>query len=177
MSPQAPVQLRLIAEVVGVAHRLGIPVWLRGGWAMDFYLGRVTREHRDIDWFVDVDAAELLVAELEACGFVVGPGVPTGVQRDLVTDGEDVSFALVGRDADGHAVVPSGPYAGERWPVGMLGKRIGRIGEQSAPVIEPAAQVEIKTMMPVWVPDMPRREKDLADIELLNAAIRADPPA
>ena len=177
MSQQAAVQRRLIAEVVDVAHRLGIAVWLRGGWAMDFYLGRVTREHRDIDWFVDVGAADLLVSGLEACGFVVAPGVPTGVQRDLVKDGEDVSFALVGRDADGYAVVPAGPYAGERWPVAMLGKRVGRIGEQSAPVIEPAAQVEIKAMMPVWVPGMPRREKDRADIELLDEAIRSDPTA
>jgi hypothetical protein len=174
VSQQGSAQLRLIAEVVDVAHRLGIPVWLRGGWAMDFYLGRVTREHRDIDWFVDVDAAELLVAALEACGFVMVPGVPTGVQLDLVKEGEDLSFALVGRDAGGRGVVPAGPYAGERWPVGMLGERIGRIGEQMAPVIEPAAQVEIKAMMPVWVPGRPRRAKDLADIAILEAAIAAD---
>jgi hypothetical protein len=174
VSPQASVQLRLIAEIVDVAHRLGVPVWLRGGWAMDFYLGRVTREHRDIDWFVGVAQADGLVAALEARGFVALPGAHPEIQRDLAKDGEDVSLALVGRDADGHAVVPAGPYAGERWPAGMLGERIGRIGEQSASVIEPAAQVEIKTMMPVWVPGMRRRAKDLADIALLEAAIDAD---
>jgi hypothetical protein len=174
VSQQAAVQLRLIAEIIDVAHRLGVPVWLRGGWAMDFYLGRVTREHRDIDWFVDVADADRLVTALEERGFVAVPGPPAETQRDLAEDGVDVSLALVGRGADGHAVVPAGPYAGERWPVGMLGDRTGRIGELSAPVIEPAAQVEIKAMMPVWVPGMRRREKDLADIAVLEAAIEAD---
>jgi hypothetical protein len=135
----------LVAEIVEVAHRFGIPVWLRGGWAVDFYLGRITREHRDIDWFVDVAHADRLVAALEDRGFAPVPGVPPQTQRDLAKDGEDVSFALVGRESDGQAVVPAGPYAGELWPVGMLGERVGRIGEQAAPVIEPAAQVEIKT--------------------------------
>jgi hypothetical protein len=143
---------------------------------MDFYLGRVTREHRDIDWFVDAADADRLVTALEERGFVAVPGAPPETQRDLAKEGEDASFALVGRDADGQAVVPAGPYAGERWPAGMLGERIGRVGEQSAPVIEPAAQVEIKAMMPVWVPGMRRRAKDLADIALLEAAIHADRP-
>jgi len=141
---------------------------------MDFYLGRVTREHRDVDWFVDVAQADRLVAALEERAFVTVRGAPPETQRDLAKDGADVSFALVGRDPDGHVVVPAGPYAGERWPVGMLGERIGRIGEQPAPVIEPTAQVEIKAMMPVWVPGMRRRAKDVADIALLEAAIDAD---
>ena len=44
-------QLSAIADLLAVARELGASVWLRGGWAMDFFLGRVTREHLDIDWF------------------------------------------------------------------------------------------------------------------------------
>ncbi|RKR92448.1 hypothetical protein BDK92_6889 [Micromonospora pisi] len=33
-------QLEAIAEVVALAERARIEVWLRGGWAMDFFLGR-----------------------------------------------------------------------------------------------------------------------------------------
>jgi hypothetical protein len=43
-------QLRLIADTVAMAERLGVQVWLRGGWATDFFLGQVTRDHVDIDW-------------------------------------------------------------------------------------------------------------------------------
>lgn len=38
-------------------------------------------------------------------------------------------------------------------------------------VISPADQVEIKQMMPVWVPGRPRREKDIADISVLLTAL------
>lgn len=52
-------QLSAIAEVTA----LGIDVWLRGGWAMDFFLGRVTRPHRDVDWFAwSSDAVRLAAA-------------------------------------------------------------------------------------------------------------------
>ncbi|GAP52560.1 aminoglycoside adenylyltransferase, partial [Streptomyces azureus] len=44
-------QLRLIGETVEFAKALGVEVWLRGGWAMDFFIGEPTRDHEDIDWF------------------------------------------------------------------------------------------------------------------------------
>ncbi|MFJ2781433.1 nucleotidyltransferase domain-containing protein [Kitasatospora sp. NPDC087315] len=42
-------QLAQIAETVGLARRLGVRVWLRGGWAMDFFLGELTRDHGGMD--------------------------------------------------------------------------------------------------------------------------------
>lgn len=44
-------QVQLIAEIVALSGPLRAPVWLRGGWAVDFFLGQVTRDHVDIDWF------------------------------------------------------------------------------------------------------------------------------
>ncbi|MFF4898183.1 nucleotidyltransferase domain-containing protein [Streptomyces sp. NPDC001068] len=44
-------QLRLTGETVEIAKALGVEVWLRGGWAVDFFIGEVTRDHADIDWF------------------------------------------------------------------------------------------------------------------------------
>jgi len=41
--------LRLIADTVTISHRLGVQIWLRGGWAMDLFLDHVTRDHGDID--------------------------------------------------------------------------------------------------------------------------------
>ncbi|BBH70441.1 hypothetical protein ACTI_71260 [Actinoplanes sp. OR16] len=53
-------QLAAIAEVAA----LGIPVWLRGGWAMDFFLGYVSRPHRDVDWFAWAADADRIAAAL-----------------------------------------------------------------------------------------------------------------
>jgi hypothetical protein len=51
-------QLDAINHILEVLEHLEIPYWLFGGWAVDFYAGRVTREHSDIDiaiWLSDLD--------------------------------------------------------------------------------------------------------------------------
>ncbi|MFI6763866.1 nucleotidyltransferase domain-containing protein [Micromonospora sp. NPDC050417] len=164
-------QLEAIAEVVALAERERIEVWLRGGWAMDFFLGTRTREHLDVDWFCWAADAWRLTVALAELDFR-----PTGTaarerQRDFLRGDVELGVALLGRDATGQVVVPAGPYAGEPWPEGMLDSPPGRLGNVCAPIIAPAAQIEIKEMMPVWVPGMPRRDKDRTDILLLRQAI------
>ena len=54
---QASRQLSALAEVSDSLQKARIAYWLFGGWAVDFYVGSVTRLHDDIDlavWFVDV---------------------------------------------------------------------------------------------------------------------------
>jgi hypothetical protein len=121
-------QLRLIEQVVAAAADRGVEVWLRGGWAMDFFLGEVTRDHRDMDWFTWTGDAGALGAELIRRGFRQVPGLPPDQQLDLVKDGEDVSLNLLRRDEQGRVVVGGGPYAGSLWPPGMLDPHVGRIG-------------------------------------------------
>jgi len=62
-------QLAAVAEVLEVAHGLGAAVWLRGGWAMDFFLGELTREHVDVDWFAWREDLPGLVDALAECGW------------------------------------------------------------------------------------------------------------
>ena len=154
-----------------MAAECGVEVWLRGGWAVDFFLGGVTRDHRDIDWFAWAGDASFLATELGRRGYRPVPGAPPGQQLDVVKDGEDLSFALLGRDGEGRVVVGGGPWAGVPWPPGMLGTAQGCIGDLRCAIISPQAQIEIKQMMPVWVPDRPRRAKDAQDIARLRAAL------
>lgn len=66
------------------------------------------------------------------------------------------------------AELGGGPWRGVRWPVDLLtAAGRGRIAGLECPVISPRAQVEIKRMMPEWVPGMPRRPKDAEDITRL----------
>jgi hypothetical protein len=169
-------QLRLIADVLAARAECGVPVWLRGGWAMDFFLGEVTRDHRDIDWFAWSGDAERLGAELARRGFRPVAGLPPEQQIDLVKDGEDLSFNLLRRDESGRVVVGGGPWAGSPWPQDLLEPHTGRIGNLSCPIIAPRAQIEIKQMMPVWVPGSPRRAKDAEDIARLRAALAPTRP-
>jgi hypothetical protein len=44
-------QLAVIREVASICNSAAIAYWVRGGWAVDFFFGRITREHEDIDLF------------------------------------------------------------------------------------------------------------------------------
>jgi hypothetical protein len=165
-------QLQLIEEVLTLADDLGVELWLRGGWAVDFFLGHITRRHQDIDFFVWAKDASRMVQTLRLHGYEEAVSAPKEQQRDFRKCREDLSFALIDRDADGQVVVAGGPWAGVAWPTGMIDDdTIGHIGELRCHVISPEAQIEIKVMMPVWDPGRPRRAKDRQDIELLRSAL------
>ncbi|MFC0005912.1 nucleotidyltransferase domain-containing protein [Micromonospora siamensis] len=167
-------QLAAIGEVLGRTAAAGIPVWLRGGWAMDFHLGEVTRPHVDVDWYCWRDDAERLAARLGDAGWRPDPATPVDRQLELRREDVELSFAYLARNATGRLVVGGGPWAGTPLPAGMLAAPPGRIGALAAPVIAPAAQIEFKEMYPVWMPDRPRRPKDAADLARLRAAGAAD---
>ncbi|MGW5851740.1 nucleotidyltransferase domain-containing protein [Streptomyces sp. NPDC055254] len=170
---RADQQLRLIAEAVQVAGALGVSLWLRGGWAMDFFLGEITRDHEDVDWFAWTDDAGALAEGLLLHGYKPVPGPPPELQLDFSKDGLDNSFTLLDRDTAGRVVVAGGPWVGAPWPGGMLDAGPGRIGALECAIVSPQAQIEIKRMMPTWDPSRPRRTKDAEDIARLEAALRA----
>jgi hypothetical protein len=171
-------QLQVISDVLAIASENAFVVWLRGGWAMDFFVGQVTRDHKDIDWFAWAQDAPLIRAALLGRGYRTLPywgwGSPD-LGLEVMKNGQDLSFHWVARDSAGQVVVPAGPYAGERWPEGMLDWGSGQIGSVRCPIISPLAQVEIKEMMPVWAPEFPRRPKDAEDIARLRAALSERP--
>ncbi|MFE7562348.1 nucleotidyltransferase domain-containing protein [Kitasatospora sp. NPDC057500] len=164
-------QLAQIAETVGLARRLGACVWLRGGWAVDFFLGEQTRDHEDVDWFVPV-AAAALADGLRDLGFRPLAGGPPQQQLDFAKDGLESSFALVDPAPDGRVLVAGGPWAGTAWPDGLLDGPPGRLGGLVCPIVAPRAQIEIKRMMPLWDPRRPRRAKDAEDVARLREALR-----
>lgn len=169
-------QLAMIAGVVALSGRLGVQVWLRGGWAMDFFLGRVTRDHVDIDWDGWIDDAPAITAALYADGYRTIAGPPPDQQLDVVKDGEEMSFGWLARRQDGTVVVAGGRYAGEPWPNATPDAIPGRIGMMQCPILNPEAQIESKEMMPVWVPGRPWRPKDAEDIAHLRQALSSRRP-
>lgn len=172
MNELAQAQLSAIAEVLHAASTLGIEVWLRGGWAMDFYLGQVTRDHEDVDWFVWQKDLPVISGLLISRGWVDLANHPLDQQRDLLRDQVELGFAPLARTDSGDVVVGGGPFMGEPWPENMIDNTlVGELAGICCPIISPEAQIEIKRMMPVWVPGFRRRDKDARDIELLEATL------
>ena len=42
-------QLNVLGEINAIFSSLRGRFWLRGGWAIDFLLGKITRPHEDLD--------------------------------------------------------------------------------------------------------------------------------
>jgi catechol 2,3-dioxygenase-like lactoylglutathione lyase family enzyme len=166
-------QLELIEDTVAMAQRLGVQVWLRGGWAVDFFLGWVSRDHVDIDWDGWIEDAPAITAALQADGYQTVAGPPPDQQLDVVKDGLDMSFAWLARGPGGQVTVAGGAYAGQAWPDGMLDWPSGRIGPTECPIISPHVQIECKEMWPTWLPDRPPRDKDAVDIARLRDALQS----
>lgn len=137
---------------------------------MDFACGRITRPHVDIDWFAWRHDLPAIVDELLRLGWTELGNHPIEQQRDLKRDGVELGFAPLAMADDGAVVVGGGPWSGAPWPTGILDNAlIGELEGQRCPVISLSTQVEIKRMMPVWVPGMTRRAKDAADIALIES--------
>ena len=107
MAPgRAVAQLAALKGVAGLFDGAGIEYWLFGGWAVDFYAGRITREHDDVDLAVWLDDCARIDDLLRRDGWNHAPedgeDGGTGYERDgarveltfLVTEGGPVSIPL-----------------------------------------------------------------------------------
>ena len=97
--------------------RLSEPVWLFGGVAVDFMVGRWTRPHSDIDLNAYTNSRERLTEELEAIGF---RSADKGWLTNWRRDGRPWRLELVflERTQDDSAVLVIAPDA----PVGIPGR-------------------------------------------------------
>jgi hypothetical protein len=163
-------QLALIDEFVGLASDAGVEYWLRGGWALDFLLGRVTRPHGDIDFFMWATDAAAFAGLLEQQGFEEVPGPPREQQRNFVKEGEEFHVGLLRREPSGEVVVAGGPHEGAAWPERMLGDHVGRIGDVACRIVSPESQLEVKERWADWT-GRSARDYDAGDIALLRKAL------
>jgi Aminoglycoside-2''-adenylyltransferase len=166
-------QLKLIGEFARIAGSLEVPFWVRGGWAMDFFLGRITRPHEDVDLFVWASDSARLAEALEANGFLELRGPPPERQRNFACEGVEFHITLLEQAPSGDVFSAAAPPEWEAWPSGMLETATGRIGALTCPIVSPESLVEVKKKFREWRPDLPERKKDRADIELLQTALRS----
>jgi 2''-aminoglycoside nucleotidyltransferase len=61
-------QIALIHHLLRAGEAIGLPLWLESGWAVDARLGRVTREHEDIDLAIPAERMGEFHALLQTLG-------------------------------------------------------------------------------------------------------------
>lgn len=106
LEEQAALQLSALVEVSARLQQAGIAYWLFGGWAVDFYVGFVTRAHDDIDlavWFVDVPQIARL---LQANGWRHAPFDDEDGGTGFERRGVRLELTFLVRGAHGLASIP-----------------------------------------------------------------------
>jgi len=157
-------QLALIDEIGRLLGEAAIRFWLRGGWAVDFHLGRLTRQHADIDLVVWFRHRERIRRILTSQGFSEVPGYRPP-QLVLENYGEETSFLFVTR-CDGAIVVPG--Y--EAWPLrpGALRNQPTTFRNVSARLVSVEELLEEK-LRRQESSGQPLRPKDYESLALLRA--------
>jgi hypothetical protein len=101
------IQLSLIREIDRVFRRAHIRYWLRGGWALDFLRGKITRPHSDIDLVTWKHHALRVRRHLVASGFDLMKNL--GEQMDFAKSGQQISIVFIARDQEGRICTPNIP--------------------------------------------------------------------
>jgi len=171
-------QLDVIRAVVDVLRSAGISAWLFGGWGLDARVGRITRDHGDVEFWVErVDAERSRAVLIEAGARDLASQPPTE-SCEFTWNGTDFSTAYFDRSADGGFSQPDGRFSDWHFPPGSFGDDPGTIEGRPVPAMSIAGMLAMKEQFPRLRNGGPWRPKDIADIETLRglaASEVADP--
>ena len=155
-------ELSAVRDVLDALDRAGVRHGVAGGWGVDALVGRVTREHRDLDLLVDADQLEDSLSVLGALGYVVETDwLP--IRVELAGHAGWVDVHPVRYDASGHGV-QAGPEGTQyEYPAGIWTH--GRLDGRAVRCLSAEHQVVVHT-------GYPPRPQDLADLALLDELLR-----
>jgi lincosamide nucleotidyltransferase A/C/D/E len=150
--------------VLETLDRLGIHVWIDGGWGVDALTGKQTREHLDLDLAVDQHDLSRITQVLGHLGFrhdrTVEPGLPARlVLRDSRSRQVDVHPLVFDTDGDGWQQLSESGHAWGSYPAEHL-RATGTIAGWEVRCLSPELQARFR-MGYEW------SERDEHDLHLL----------
>ena len=160
-------RLAALADVTAAFDAAGIEHWLFGGWAVDFHVGRMTREHSDLDfgiWLADMPRIEEVLA---ADGWLDlrDPDVDGG--KAFGRDGVRLELTYLYRDPDGSIYTPLPDGTRGRWTDRALADETGELDGVRCRVVSLASMIWMKE--PGGRAEPEEAAKDAADYVLLRA--------
>jgi hypothetical protein len=177
VSQRASAQLHVIRAVTGALEAAGIPAWLFGGWGLDARIGRITREHGDIEFWVERVNAERSKTLLVGAGATALATQPPEESCEFTWDGTDFSTAYFDRSPDGSSSQMLGRWSDWLFPPGSFGDEPGTLHGRPVRAMSSAGMLAMKEQYPQLRNGGPWRHKDIGDIEILRRlAAEAGPP-
>ena len=168
LSERASEQIQAIGSVDAALGSARIEYWLFGGWAVDFWVGRVTREHDDIDaaaWRRDYEAIKRALVDM---GWQHMPVENEVVGTRYTCRSVEVEFTFVEARDDGAVVIPI-PEHEIIWttePFGEERRVLHGVGARTIPL----DLLRSGKQMTRHAPD--EAAKDRADVQALGSAQR-----
>jgi Aminoglycoside-2''-adenylyltransferase len=117
----------LSAEVIAVMQAADIPAWLFGGWGLDARIGRITREHGDVEFWVERIHAGRSKAVLLGAGATALATQPPEEACEFTLDDVLFSTAYFDRRPDGSFSQPLGRWSDWLFPPGSFGDEPGML--------------------------------------------------
>ncbi|MEV7806909.1 hypothetical protein AB0O28_28555 [Microbispora sp. NPDC088329] len=167
MDEKAEGQLRVIRRVVAVMQAADIPAWLFGGWGLDARIGRITREHGDVEFWVERIHAERSKEILVEAGATALTTQPPEESCEFALDDVLFSTAYFDRRPDG-SFSPLGRWSDWLFPPGSFGDEPVALHGTPVPAMSVSGMLAMKEQFPHLRNGRPWRQKDLADIEILR---------
>jgi len=163
--------LQVLGELLHATEPKTIPWWLLGGWGIDALLGRVTREHRDIDLVVELQCRNRFKQVVGALADRVVFDRPTMLRFLRRGVKVDVRYAqtmpdgmwVLDLEEDDRLVYPLPP---DSFPP----QANGRLANLSCRAVSWAAQYVAKAGFRAFR-DVPLRDKDLADLAIIEGRL------
>ena len=167
-------QLRVIRAVVSVTHAVEIPGWLFGGWGLDARIGRITRVHGDVEFWVERVHSKRLKAALERAGAEALATQPPEESCEFTWDGVPFSTAYFDRQSDGSFSQPLGRFSDWLFPPGSFGDEPVMLDGTAVLAMSVSGMLAMKEQYPRLRNGGPWRPKDIGDIETLRAMAAAE---
>ena len=175
MNERTGAQLRVIKTVTNVLRAVDISAWLFGGWGLDARIGRITRDHGDIEFWLERVDAERSKAVLIGAGAAALATQPPEEAYEFIWDGVEFSTAYFDRQPDGLFSQPQGRWSDWLFPPSSFGDEPGMLDGTPVPAMSVSGMLTMKEQFPNLRNGRPWRQKDIDDIETLRGlAAEAD---
>jgi hypothetical protein len=161
-------QLRVIRKVISAMEAAGTRAWLFGGWGLDARIGRITREHGDVEFWVERIHAERSKAALMEAGATALATQPPEESCEFTWDDILFSTAYFDRQPDGSLNQPLGRFSDWLFPPGSFGDEPVTLDGTPVLAMSASGMLAMKEQFPHLRNGRPWRAKDIADIEILR---------
>ena len=145
-----------------------VRAWLFGGWGLDARIGYITRDHGDVEFWVERTDSERSQAALLAVGSRIVPTQPPEESCEFVLDDVSFSTAYFDRRDDGTFSQPRGRWSDWLFPADSFGDLPGTLDGVPVPAMSVAGMLAMKEQYPTLRNGGPWRDKDIADIATLR---------